>query len=103
MKTKSPDPRRKRVQHPIQVMVPRDLEEDLTKEARETGLSRSELVRRACVEFVERRRIEREAEKRRKLLLSARGLMAHVPAGSDAFAERRAEETLQEDRNAVRP
>jgi len=84
-------------------MVPRDLEEELTREAEQAGLSRSELVREACAEYVERRRSERESEKRRRLLLSARGLMADVPAGSDTFAERRAEETSREDRDAIRP
>lgn len=103
MKPKTPKPKRGRVQHPIQVMVPRDLEEELTREAEQAGLSRSELVREACAEYVERRRSERESEKRRRLLLSARGLMADVLAGSDAFADRRAEETIKEDESVVRP
>lgn len=94
--------RNQRRQHPIQVMVPEDLEGALSDEAGRAGVSRSEFVRVACQEYVGRVRAEREAAARRTALLAARGALSHVHAGSGDFAAQRADDTRIEDAD-VRP
>jgi hypothetical protein len=64
--------RNRRHQHPIQVMVPAELESALTVEAGRAGVSRSEFVRVACAQYVNRVQAEREAAACRDALLSAR-------------------------------
>lgn len=94
--------RTRRRQHPIQVMVPADLENELMAEAERAGVSRSEFVRVACEEYVSRVRAEREAAARRTALLAARGALSNAPGGSDVFVAARAADTRNEDAD-VRP